>query len=898
MKTKSLHSHNLHSFMKIVRMAFIILLSLCTLFGVVLYLCLYPKIREAKEICEERKTMLNVSTFTNLENTEVYDRYTHLIGKVNGSTFKYCTYENLSPYLIDGYIAVEDKRFYKHRGIDPKAILRAIKGLVSGDESQGGGSTITQQVLKNNVLFDIRDKFDRKFIEFFLAPEAEKVFTKEQIMEFYCNTNFYNNNCYGVEAASQYYFGKLCKNLEPDEAAILIGLSNNPSRYNPVRKPENSIEKRNQVLLKMFENGAITEEQYKTSIAKPLNLVLYRPPVAKENAMVSFAVHSTTLELMKQQNFEFRYTFSDKEDYDDYQKKYDEIYYDLSATVRRGGYKIYTSFDPAIQNKLQEYVNSASSSFTTIAKDGRHEYQASATLIDNSTGLVLAMVGSRDAGDEFNRAYQAFRQPGSSIKPIVVYAPAFDTGNYYPSKKIVMERGNKWYPKNWDGDYSGSVSIRDALSRSVNTVAFRVFQSITPAKGVSYLEKMKFSGLSYLDSDNASLSLGGFTYGVTSFEMAKAYHTLANKGVYKDTSCLIKVEFQGEVYYTLDFAKTEQVYSAETAYMAIDSMKGVLYARNGTGRAFAPSNTTASGKTGTTNSNCDAWFCGVTPKYTCAIWSGYDTPREIKNNGAGTTSGKVFKNIMEYLHKDVKKEEFPVPNIVYKFVNAKGDPVKYNSGRKDMFSNVLIEQEAERKRQEQERKEKERIANETSSLQYEVQNFKAMSISSIKDVNTLDKTYTNLKQRATNINNPTMLSAIEDAYTILNSKAEPYREMIAKQELDKKVKLVSEAESELEKLLNGNGSSSKAKKAIDKCKNYPEYNNLLKSYNDYMNRSEPKTTTTTVAQVVTEQQTEVTTKAVETTTKENIPESTTTKVEENNKIEMPDFGNMMGILLE
>jgi penicillin-binding protein 1A len=876
------------------------LASMCALLGVIAYLVLYPKLREAKEISESRIPMLTPATFTNLENTEVYDKYTHLIGKVNYSTFRYCSYQNISPYLIKGYIAVEDQRFYKHKGIDPKALLRAVKGLATGDESQGGGSTITQQVLKNNVLYDITDKFDRKMVELFLAPQAEKVFTKEQIMEFYCNTNFYHNNCYGVEAASQYYFGKACINLLPDEAAILIGLSNNPSKYNPVLKPDNCIEKRDQVLLKMYNNGAITETEYKESVARPLNIVQYRSPVSKENAMISFAIHSTTLELMKQQNFKFQYTFVDKKDYDTYTDKYNEMYYDIANTIRRGGYKIYTSFDPDIQSKLQEYVNNACSSFTTKAEDGRYAYQSSATLIDNSTGLVVAMVGSRNSDDEFNRAYQAYRQPGSSIKPVVVYTPAFDTGNYYPSKKVTLARGNSWYPKNWDGNYSGSLNIRDAISKSVNTIAFRIFQDITPEKGVSYLEKLQFTGLSYLDSDNASLAVGGFTYGTTSYEMAKAYYTIANKGVYKDTSCLIKVEYQGEVYYTLNFAQSEQVYEAESAYMAIDCMKGVLYNSNGTGKAFAPSNVTVAGKTGTTNNDYDAWFCGVSPRYTCAVWSGYDTPATIKNNGAGTTSGRVFKAIMEYVHQGKENIPFTVPSITYKYVNNNGDPVSYNSGKKDMFSNVLIEREAERKRQEAEKKEKERIANETASLQSDLQDFKLYTISSINDVYALDKTYKNLKTRATNIKNDSLLADIEDVYSVLSVKAKPYREQLARQQEEQREYLVSSAKNELSSLLAGYGSQSRTKSAIDKCKGYSEYKSLLAEYNEYISSqvvtsapvaSEQRVETTTAIQV--ETTTEVTTSAPVVVQQQ--PEEPKVE-EETENVQMPDFGNMMGIL--
>lgn len=689
---------------KIYRIFLIIFLILFIIGGCIagyIYHKIKPDMVYAKQQAQVIMSEISDKTFANLENTVIYDKDDNIIQSINVSTYDYKPHSEISKYILDGYVAVEDRNFYKHNGIDYWALGRAFYELVKNKgEITQGGSTITQQIIKVSVLSDVTDKWQRKMIEFYLAPMLEEKYTKSEILEMYCNKIYYQNNCYGVGAASKYYFGKDTNELEPQEAALLIGISNNPARYNPVTHPEASIEKRNRVLLQMRDMAVISEYQYRKAVASSLNLTLQREEREKENYMASYALHCATLQLMKNDLFEFRYYFSDKTEYEMYQERYEKKYSENARKLRQGGYKIYTSLDPTIQNELQYIVDDVMVNFTETSDDGRFSMQASATVVDNDSQMVVAVVGGRGTDDEYNRAYQSHRQPGSSIKPFF-YTMAFDTGLYYPSYKLKNEKlTEKGAPKNYDNKYTGTVSIREGIEKSVNVACYNLVKELQPNKAVLSLAKMQMAGLSWEDAHNNSVAVGGFTYGMSTSEMAKAYSVFVNGGEYKTNTCLRKITFgeNGKDDKIIPITNSSnQVFEPDSTYMVLDCMKGVLNKSYATGYGYRLNkNITSAGKTGTTNDNKDGWMCGVTNKYSAAVWAGYDTPRAVRDMGSGRYPGSIWNRIQTYLNSqvddEIKSADFTKPETVGNYyIRYDGTMSNYKTGKSDLFSDRIIE---------------------------------------------------------------------------------------------------------------------------------------------------------------------------------------------------------------
>ena len=666
----------------------------------------WPYIEEYKALAYEKFETIEANTFTYLADTVIYDKDGNVISEINVGNYEYVQIEDVSKWVSEGYIAVEDKRFKVHNGIDYKGLARAGVALIKNrGEITQGGSTITQQVLKNGLLTQERT-FQRKLIEFFLAPEFEKEYSKQEIMEFYINTNFYGNNCNGIGTASLYYFGKPAKELEVHEAAMLVGMSNNASVYNPKTNYDLVKEKQIFVLGEMLEEGCITQSEYDKAVEAPLDLIYDRESRVKESYQTSYAIHCAILNLMEQDGFEFKYTFKDKEDYDAYRADYVEVYSALGEKIRGGGYTIYTSLNTDMQNELQTLIDESLKKYKEVAEDGRYTFQGASVIVNNETGFVEAIVGGRGTDDEFNRGFLAKRQPGSSIKPIVVYAPAFDSGLYYPSY-IMTDKDDpddKYYPQNYGGGHRGNISIREALGRSINTVAYQIMKDIGPNKGLDYLGKMRFDTITYVDNNNTAISLGGFTYGVRVVDMAKAYSTLVNQGQYIDNNCILKIEYQNEGTIFEENSKSYEVYHPDAAYMTVDCARGVLEEYYGTGAHRKIGNHIAMAKTGTTNDTKDAWFCGASEYYSMAVWVGYDTPKSTGLTG-GTLPGQIWDDMMTKLHKDLEVKEFEIPETISeRDIDFNGNESIYPTGKTDLFSQYLLNRADEEELAIEERK--------------------------------------------------------------------------------------------------------------------------------------------------------------------------------------------------
>lgn len=672
---------------KVILFVFLLAMVIGCLAGGVVFLKYQDEIMTCKEKADTIISQTSKTDFSQPMDTRVYDSEGNLIGTINSGHYEYVSIKDISENLQNAYIAQEDRRFYKHHGIDYKGLLRA--GLVfiknKGVATQGG-STITQQVIKNTYLTQERT-IQRKITEFFAAPRMEDKYSKKDIMEFYCNTNYYANRSYGVSEASRYYFDKEAKDLTIWEAATLAGISNNPSRYDPVAHPDTSKWKRDQVIDNMALCKFITREEQENAKAQPLTVAKVYEGGTKENYQTSYAIHSAVLELMKNDDFVFQYVFPSKSSYDSYKEEYQEQYQAKSDMVRKGGFEIHTSLDSKLQAALQNNIDTHLKGFTEVQENGKFALQGAAVCVDNRTGYVVAIVGGRGTDDEYNRGFLSRRQPGSTIKPLIDYAPAFETGFYYPSRLVndhLFDKG----PKNSGGKYFGEVSVREALNRSLNTVAWQVLTDIGVDKGISYLGKMHFVGLSNMDNGNSSMSIGGFTEGARVVDMAKGYSVLANQGKYSNKTCItsIKSQYDGEIY--KGSTADERIFTEDTAYMVTDVLKGTLDKPYGTGSGLGIG-VPAAGKTGTTNSSKDTWFCGYTRYYTTAIWVGYDTPRAMPGVYGKTYSGKMWHDFMAEINKDLPPLDWDMPSTVSAYnVDSRGEKTDQETGNKDLFSSV------------------------------------------------------------------------------------------------------------------------------------------------------------------------------------------------------------------
>lgn len=702
--------------------------------GLILYAAVKPELDKCREIAYDKLAQMDRSDFSMLSDTVIYDKDGKQIGLINAGHYQYMDINHISMNLQNGYIAQEDRRFKNHNGVDWIATFRAGLALIKhGGEVTQGGSTITQQVIKNTYLTQERT-FTRKIVEILLAPELEKKYSKADIMEFYCNTNFYGHRCYGVEAASLYYFGKHAEDLAPEEAAVLIGISNSPSAYDPVSHPDASKNKRDDVLKSMNEVGYLSNEDYEKAVSSPLKIVQKETEGTDENYQSSYAIHCAALELMKMDGFEFQYTFDNKEDYTLYSERYTTAYSEQSDRIRAGGFQIYTSLDSGLQAVLQTQIDASLSGFTELQENGKFALQGAGVIVDNKTNYVTAIVGGRGADDPFNRAYLSARQPGSTIKPLIDYGPAFDTGEYYPTR---MVNDHKWEkgPSNSGRRYFGNVTVREALNRSLNTVAWQILEDIGIDFGLSYLGEMEFQKLSYVDNQVPSLSIGGFTNGVRVVDMAKGYSTLANGGVYNDRTCIVKILHEKESELTKDmtpFAK--QVYRSDSAFMLTDVLKGTFTSPYGTGRGLGLENDMpAAGKTGTTNSSKDTWFCGYTPYYTAAVWVGYDIPRNMPGIYGATYAGKIWKNVMDEIHQGLPPLDWEQPDTV----ERRSDET---NGIEDYFSTTA------QFRAQQSLHEKEQAAL-LEELTQEAEAFCAREIRSVEDTYTVKDEYASITSR-------------------------------------------------------------------------------------------------------------------------------------------------------
>ncbi len=557
-------------------------------------------------------------------------------------------------------IVTEDKKFYSHNGIDAQGILRAVLALIrnNGEKTQGA-STITQQLARSTFL-STEKTYQRKIEEIFIALELENKYTKDQILEFYLNTIYYANGYYGIEAAARGYFSKGCDELTLGEICFLSAIPNNPTTYDPLENYDNTVDRKNRILDQMLDDGVITDSEYETAYNEEIELNIQE--VKKRDYIQTFVSYCAIRELMKVNGFEFQNSFSDDTEEEEYDEEYDEAYSTAQQMLLNGGYQIYTSIDLKKQKQLQKAVNTNLSSFTDTETDGTYKMQGSATCIDNETGRVVAIVGGRSQdtdGYSLNRAFQSFRQPGSSIKPLIVYTPTLERGA--TASTTVHDYQFTDGPSNSSGRYYGYVSLRFAVEQSLNTVAWQLFEELTPKVGLQYLLDMNFSKID--DSDyTLSASLGGLTYGTSTLEMASAYATLANDGDYREPTCIVKILDADGNEVVADQTEETSVYKKDASRAMTDILTGVITSGTASGLGLDNGQPSA-GKTGTTNDKKDGWFCGYTPYYTTAVWVGYDTPQEVSDLYGSSYPGNIWHDFMSTIHESLEIKQFDLDGI-------------------------------------------------------------------------------------------------------------------------------------------------------------------------------------------------------------------------------------------
>ena len=608
------------------------------------------------------------STFIPSQTSIIYDAEGQMISFIKGEKeADYVKYEDIPAEFVSAMVSIEDKRFYQHDGIDYLALVRSAKAIVESGSLSQGGSTITMQ-LARNIYLDNGKRWERKIKEMFIAAELEKLYSKNKIMEYYLNNIYFSNGYYGIRAACKGYFSCELNDLSLSQIAFLCAIPNSPSYYDPVVNYDNTITRRDRILTNMYQDGKITESQYLDAINEDIELERAQETASQRNNYIdTYVYYCATRTLMEMQGFEFRNYFASEEEEQFYYEEYDELYADCQKQIFAEGYRIYTSIEMDKQELLQEAVNEVLSEYTEVNEDGVFDLQGSAVCIDNDTGHVVAIVGGReqDIGIyTLNRAYQSHRQPGSAIKPLIVYTPFFERGN--TPDTIVVDEEIEGGPKS--SYYRGEVTTRFAVEKSLNSVAWKIYDEITPEIGLQYLKNMGFSEIHESDMVTAT-ALGGFTRGTSALEMASAYAALENDGIYRTPTCIEKIINADENIIYVAKSEGQKIYGETAARMMTDVLQTAI--TTGTGKAAYIEDMPCAGKTGTTNDNKDGWFVGYTRYYTTSVWVGCDLPKEVEELEGATYPAEIWNVYMEEIHEGLKPMNFlPYAQLSEEFLNA------------------------------------------------------------------------------------------------------------------------------------------------------------------------------------------------------------------------------------
>ncbi len=646
----------------VVKTIIVIFISLGCIFGGVLGGTVLGYIKNADPITVDQLDLSNKLT------SFIYDKDGVEIAQIKGSENRVLVQHSEIPdNMRNAFIAIEDKRFENHSGVDIKRFVSAaISYVFTFGNSDHGGSTITQQLVKN-ITGNEDTTIKRKAQEAWQAFQLEKVLSKEQILDNYMNRITTGSGCYGVQAAAKKFFNKDVKDLSLAECASIAGVTKSPGRYDPTlgeNSKKRNKERQEVILKEMLLQNMITENEYNEAIAEDLKIYSGEDgeTVSSNNVQsyfVDYVITQVKKDLMEKENIS-----SDA----------------ASIKIYNSGLKIYTTQDTKIQNIMdEEFKNIENFDMNKTITNPAMQAQAAMLILDPSTGQIRGMYGGYGAKENsfsLNRATSMQRQPGSSFKPIAVYGPAIDLGLITPATVIDdvpvymnSQTPNELYPRNSERTYKGLTTIRKGIKSSVNVVAAKVFKDyLGPEKSIEYLKKVN------IDRSNEgyiSMALGGLNVGVNPLQMAAAYVPFANAGKYLEPISYTKVvDAKGNVL--LDKTTDQDnsvVYKETTAYLMTSMMRDVV--TNGTAAGFGTVKNQAgktiptAGKTGTTNDNYDKWFVGYSPYYVGATWYGYNTPKTLKSTERNQAL-KIWNKVMNRIHADAEVKDFAKPEGLVK----------------------------------------------------------------------------------------------------------------------------------------------------------------------------------------------------------------------------------------
>lgn len=571
---------------------------------------------------------------------QVFDSENRPIKEDNEINKAVVNISNISDSTKNAFISIEDKSFYNHHGVNYKRIFKAMINNLKARSLKEGASTITQQLVKNTQLTSEKT-FERKIKEIALAQRLEKNYTKDEILELYLNVIYFGNNCYGIENASNYYFSKDAKDLSLEESAMLAGLIKSPAKYSPIKNYDNALSRRNLVLKEMYQDKCISASEYNLAKNSPINLNINNQPKNKLNSYSQASIDEA-----------------------------EEVLGIPARQIALKGYKIYTYQNSEKQEVLDEALKkqNISSDYAGI-------------VIDNEGHSIVAY-----NGNSIFKILDAKRQPGSCIKPILVYGPALNEDIIYPCSQLLDEKTtiSDYTPKNVGGVYRGYVSARDALSKSINIPAVKVLSYVGIDKAKAYAEHM---GIEFdAKDDSYTLALGGMTYGVNIKDLAGAYSSFANNGSYSKPRFISFITDKNNKLIYINKPKTEQVMREDSAYLLTDMLR--TCAKTGTAKKLASLGIDIASKTGTvgkknSKQNLDAWNVSYTKDQTCAVWLGNLDNSPIDYAG-GNQPTEIVKNYFS-LVSDISTFDRP-SSIVERDI----DETELNENHRIMLANVYM----------------------------------------------------------------------------------------------------------------------------------------------------------------------------------------------------------------
>ena len=562
--------------------------------------------------------------------------------------------ENIPENLTNAFIAIEDERFRDHKGVDLKRTFGAFLQWITGNKNSYGGSTITQQLIKN-ITGENDVSPTRKIQEIVRAINLEKKMSKDQIIEMYMNTIYFGAGCHGVQTAANYYFSKDVKDLTLEQCASLAGVVKAPTTYNPATNYEKNKERQEVILTKMAKLGYISQQECDEAKGRNLNVKIGEVKKDKEDVKVqSYFVDAIITDVVR-----------------DLMEKENLTEGEATNRLYTGGFKIYSTMNPDVQKAIDNvYQNTAN-----FPGSSGNKPQSAMVVMDPYTGQIKGMaggIGKKTVSRGFNMATQAKRQPGSAIKPLAVYAPAIEYNIITPATIIndAKIKIGDWEPKNSGGGYKGRLTARRHLELSQNIPAVKVMQELTVDKSFDFMTKnLGFTTMVAGETRNGklvtdkslSMSLGGLTDGVTVKEMTAGYATFVNGGQYNKPVTYTKViDANGKIVLE-NKVENKRAMSEQTAFIMQNMLTGVI--KNGTGTSASLGNIYAGGKTGTTNSNKDRWFMGFTPNYVAGVWMGYEIPKAMSGSNV---CPKIWKSVMQPIHDGKTIKTIPEPDGLVK----------------------------------------------------------------------------------------------------------------------------------------------------------------------------------------------------------------------------------------